>query len=184
MSFAFASRSAPGKQNRSRFGIRGNTVSPKASLHGGVRRLQLRLVVHAENSGLETLFVPKAAESPRLYDFCCFPHASPAFASGSGKQKTVVSDRSKHLNFFRKFGAGDAIRTRDPNLGKVLRAIPPGTEIAPIHFFGFRSDFVRFLRVSELQEVGICKEFLSSVGLANRRLQPLGHVSASGGTKT
>ena len=122
MSIASASQSAlgkrPGKQNRSRFGVRGSTAEPKANLRGGARRLSLRLVVQEENSGLVTPLMPKAAESPRLFDFCCFPHASPAFASGSGKQKTVHMDGSKHLNFLMKFGAGEAIRTPDPNLGK------------------------------------------------------------------
>jgi hypothetical protein len=124
MSIASASRSAPGKrpgkQYRCRFGVRGSTVEPKASLHGGARRLPLRLVVQAENSGLGTLLMPKAAESLLLSAFYCFPPASPVFPSGSGKQKTAPRDRSKHLIFFRKFGAGEAIRTPDPNLGKVM----------------------------------------------------------------
>ena len=124
MSIASASRSAlgkrPGKQNRSRFGVRGGTVEPKANLHAGAWRLPLRLVVQAENIGLGTLLMPKAAESPLLFAFCCFPPASPAFGSGSGKQKTAPKDRSKCMIFFRKFGAGEAIRTPDPNLGKVM----------------------------------------------------------------
>lgn len=119
MSFASATRSAPGnrsgKQNRPRFGIRGSTVEPKASLHGGARWLPLQLVVQAENSDFGTLSMPKAAESPLLFAFCCFPPASPAFAPGSGKQKAVPMDRSKHLNFLKKIGAREAIRTPDPN---------------------------------------------------------------------
>ena len=118
MSIAYASRSSLGKQKWSRFGVRGSTVESKASLHGGLR-LPLRLVVPTESSGLGTR-MPKAAEGPLRFAFCCFPHASPAFASASGKQKTVPRDRFKHLNFLRKLGAGDAIRTRDPNLGKVM----------------------------------------------------------------
>src|ERR1700688_4322382 len=118
MSIASASRSAlgkrPGKQNRSRFGVRGSTAEPKASLHGGARRLPLRHVAQAKNSGLGTLLIPKAAESPLLSAFCCFPPASPAFAPGSGKQKPVPTDRSKRLIFFRKFGAACVTRTRDP----------------------------------------------------------------------
>jgi hypothetical protein len=123
VSFASASRSAPGKRpgkgNPSRFGIRGSTVELTASLRGGARWLPSQLVVQAENSDLGTLPMPKAAESPLLFAFCCFPPASPAFAPGSGKQKTVPLDRSKHLNFLINFGAGEAIRTPDPNLGKV-----------------------------------------------------------------
>ena len=64
--------------------------------------------------------MPKAAESPLRFAFCCFPHASPALAPESGKQKTAPRDRSKHFVFLMKSGAGDAIRTRDPNLGKVM----------------------------------------------------------------
>ena len=63
--------------------------------------------------------MPKAAESPLLLAFCCFPPASPAFAPGAGKQKTAPKDRSKHLISLEKFGAGEGIRTLDPNLGKV-----------------------------------------------------------------
>jgi hypothetical protein len=36
-----------------------------------------------------------------------------------GKQKTPVG-RSKSLVFLRKSGAGEGIRTLDPNLGKVV----------------------------------------------------------------
>jgi hypothetical protein len=121
MSIASGSRSAlgkrPGKQNRSRFCLRGNTVGRKASLHRGAWWLPLRRVVQADNSGVGTLLMPKAAESPPLFAFCCFPPASPAFAPGSGKQKPVPRDHSKRMIFFRKFGAGEAIRTPDPNLG-------------------------------------------------------------------
>jgi hypothetical protein len=93
------------------------------SVHGGARQLPLRLVVRVENSDLGTQPMPNAAQSALLSAFCCFPPASPAFASRSGKQKTVPRDRSKRPNFFRKFGAGDAIRTRDPNLGKVMLVV-------------------------------------------------------------
>ncbi len=63
--------------------------------------------------------MPKAARSPLLYAFYCFPPASPALAPGAGKQKTAPKDRSKHLIFLKKTGAGEGIRTLDPNLGKV-----------------------------------------------------------------
>ena len=118
MNFASASRPAPGKhpgkQSWSRFGVRGSTMEPKASRHGRAGQLGLRLVVQAENRGLGTLRMPKAGESPLLFAFCCFPHASPAFASGSGKQKTAPRNRSKQLIFLRKFGAACVTRTRDP----------------------------------------------------------------------
>lgn len=108
MNIGSASRSAPGKrpgkQNGFRLGVRGSTMEPKARLHFVPRRLRLRLVMLAESSGRWTLPPPKAAESPLLFAFCCFPHASPAFRSASGKQETAPRDRSKHLNFMRKFG--------------------------------------------------------------------------------
>jgi hypothetical protein len=91
-------------------------VQSKASLH----RRWLWLFVQTENGGLKILPMPKAAARLRLLDFCCFPHASPAFASTSGKQKTVPRDRSKYVYLLRNFGAGEAIRTPDPNLGKVM----------------------------------------------------------------
>jgi hypothetical protein len=44
-----------------------------------------------------------------------------AFAPEAGKQKAALRDRFKSLILFRKFGAGEGIRTLDPNLGKVVR---------------------------------------------------------------
>ena len=106
-----------GSNRSSHFGVRAIAVEARASLHGRPRWVPLRLVVHGD---LETPLMPKAAESTLRFPFHCFPHASPAFALRSGKQKTVGVDRSKHFVFLMKFGAGDAIRTRDPNLGKVM----------------------------------------------------------------
>jgi hypothetical protein len=63
--------------------------------------------------------MPKVAQSPLFCAFYCFPPASPAFAPGSGKQKTAPKDRSRPLISTRKFGPGERIRTPDPNLGKV-----------------------------------------------------------------
>ncbi len=124
MSFASASQPAPGKrpgkQNRPRFGLRGSTEASKAGDLDGARRLASRPVVQAENGGFVDLAMPKAAQSLLFYAFCCFPPASPALAPGAGKQKTVPKDRSKRLISLRKFGAGEGIRTLDPNLGKVV----------------------------------------------------------------
>ena len=58
----------------------------------------------------------------------CFPSASPTMARGPGKQKAAPKDRSKPLISLRKSGAGEGIRTLDPNLGKI--AIRP-----PVPFF-------------------------------------------------
>ena len=108
-------RKRPRKQNHHRFGPRGSTGASKARALDRARRLASRPVVQAENGGLGDLVMPKAAESPLLYAFHCFP---PALAPG--KQKTAPSDRSKHLIFLKKTGAGEGIRTLDPNLGKVV----------------------------------------------------------------
>ena len=38
----------------------------------------------------------------------------------AGKQKAAPKDRFNRFNFQKKTGAGEAIRTPDPNLGKVV----------------------------------------------------------------
>ena len=64
--------------------------------------------------------MPKPTESPLRFASICFPHASPAFALEAGKQKTIPTDRSDSLICLKKIGAGEGIRTLDPNLGKIL----------------------------------------------------------------
>ncbi len=64
--------------------------------------------------------VPKAAVRPPQPASRCFPHASPVSEAGAGKQKTASEGRSKRLTSLMKFGAGEGIRTLDPNLGKVV----------------------------------------------------------------
>jgi hypothetical protein len=64
--------------------------------------------------------VPEVAARPLRPAFCCFPHASPVLPKGAGKQKTAPKDRSKPLISLKKTGAGEGIRTLDPNLGKVV----------------------------------------------------------------
>ena len=64
--------------------------------------------------------VPNAAGRIPRHDAGCFPGASPAPARWAGKQKTAPKDRFNTLISLRKFGAGDGIRTHDPNLGKVV----------------------------------------------------------------
>ncbi len=124
MSFISASqpvpRKRPGKHNRPYFGLRGSTEAPKASPLDGARLLALRPVMQATNGGLGELPMPKAAQSPLLYAFYCFPPASPAFGPGPGKQKRPRRAAFIRLISLRKFGAGEGIRTLDPNLGKVV----------------------------------------------------------------
>jgi len=70
--------------------------------------------------------MPKVAESLLLPAFCCFPPASPAFAPGSGKQKRPrMAALNRSISPW-KSGAGEGIRTLDPNLGR----LELGTETA------------------------------------------------------
>ena len=137
MSFASASQPAPGKrpgkQNRPRLGLRGCTEVPKASHLDGVRRLALRPVMQAASGWLQELPVPKVTRSPLLYAFCCFPPASPAFTPEAGKQKAPRRAPFIRLKSLRDFGAGEGIRTLDPNLGN----IPPLREAA--EYGGFQA---------------------------------------------
>jgi len=90
-----------------------------SNLHGAAWRLRLRQVLQAEIRGLGTLHMRKAAESPLRFAFGCFPPASPAFVPEAGKQKTTPKDPSEQLICLKKIGAGEGIRTLDPDLGKV-----------------------------------------------------------------
>jgi hypothetical protein len=64
--------------------------------------------------------MPNAAEMPLLYALCFFPPASPTLALRAGKQNQPFSAHLNDLNYLRKSGAGEGIRTLDPNLGKVV----------------------------------------------------------------
>ena len=64
--------------------------------------------------------MPNVAQSPVTLLFVLLPpRLPPAFTLWSGRQKTAPNDHSKLLIFLRKPGAGEGIRTLDPNLGKV-----------------------------------------------------------------
>ena len=56
----------------------------------------------------------------RLTGVECFPHASPISPTVPGKQKAAPRGRFKSLIFREETGAGEGIRTLDPNLGKVV----------------------------------------------------------------
>ena len=114
-----ASGKRPGKQNRPYFGLRGSKVASSASLRPGARSLPSQPPAPAENPALGTAYMPKVAESLLLPAFYCFSPASPAFMSGSGKQKRPRRAAFIRLKSLRDFGAGEGIRTLDPNLGKV-----------------------------------------------------------------
>ena len=119
MRFAFASPSASVKQNGPRLGVLGSAMASKPSLRGGAQRNPLPPVAQAANRGFGMPSMPATAGSPLLFAFCCFPPASPAFAWGAGKQKTAPKDRFNRFISLKKTGAGEGIRTLDPNLGKI-----------------------------------------------------------------
>ena len=50
----------------------------------------------------------------------CFPDASSVLAAPNGKQGPASAGPPKFLTLLEKNGAGEAIRTPDPNLGKVV----------------------------------------------------------------
>ena len=105
----------PGKQMRGGIGLRGSKCmrtddKPSSGLahsQGG-----------AGCNRFGALGVPNVAARPLRPSSCCFPHASPVLQMEAGKQKTAPKGRSKQLISLRKSGAGEGIRTLDPNLGK------------------------------------------------------------------
>ena len=63
---------------------------------------------------------PEARCRIRSYAFWCLQGAYIASLRQSCKQKTAPKDRSNRFSFLNKTGAGEGIRTLDPNLGKVV----------------------------------------------------------------
>jgi hypothetical protein len=61
-----------------------------------------------------------AAFSSTAFASCCFPPASPDWLLRLGKQKTPRRALGKSAYLLRETGAGEGIRTLDPNLGKVV----------------------------------------------------------------
>ena len=76
--------------------------------------------------------MPDVVDSTLDYAVWCFPHASPALTSGAGKRQTAPKPHSKSLTCLRKIGAGEGIRTLDPNLGKVVFGLRQGHREYPI----------------------------------------------------
>ncbi len=113
---ALHSLTMPGKRLRKQtkwgVGLRGSVrVRTGDNLSNGLAHL-LRPLACAR---VAALLMPKASARPLQPASCCFPHASPVSQTGAGKQKTAPQDRSKILISLRKFGAGEKIRTLDPN---------------------------------------------------------------------
>src|ERR1700730_6706309 len=111
-----------------------------ANLHRAARRLGLRQVLRAELRGLGTPLMAKAAGSPLRFAFCCFPPASPAYMLEAGKQTTTPKDLSKQLICWKKIGAGEGIRTLDPDLGNDFGR---GQALAVARHGEFRADLAR-----------------------------------------
>ena len=69
--------------------------------------------------------MPKAAQSPLFHAFCCFP----GFRVGRGIKKTPRRASFNRLISWKKSGAGEGIRTLDPNLGKREIAMSPRSTV-------------------------------------------------------
>jgi len=102
-----------------RIGIQGSKQACGEALCCGSAVVPSQTVVRTELRATTAPTMPNVIESPPDYASCCFPHASPALTFGAGKRQTAPKDRSKSLISLRKTGAGEGIRTLDPNLGKV-----------------------------------------------------------------
>ena len=86
----------------------------------------------AERHEMSVSPVPNAARVIPRHDAGCFPGASPAPARWAGKQKTAPKDRFNTLISLKKSGAGEGIRTLDPNLGKIALELFGGIPEYPI----------------------------------------------------
>ena len=113
-----------GKRNRQWRGSRGN-ARPLTDIDRGACEAVVRPVSQARSKRFCWTSVPNAAGKPLELASCCFPHASPISYIEAGKRKTAPRDRSKSLISFRKSGAGEGIRTLDPNLGKAVMPMGP-----------------------------------------------------------
>ena len=112
-----SARKLKGKQKVVRLGIQGSKQTCGEALSCGSGVAPSQTVVRTELRATTVPTMPNLIESPPDYAFWCFPHASPALTFGAGKRPTAPKDRSKSLISLRKTGAGEGIRTLDPNLG-------------------------------------------------------------------
>ena len=103
--------------------IQGSKQARGEALSCGSGVAPSQTVVRTELRATTVPTMPTLIESPPDYAFWCFPHASPALTFRAGKRQTAPKDRSKSLISLRKTGAGEGIRTLDPNLGKVVLAL-------------------------------------------------------------
>ena len=78
-------------------------------------------------SRLRRLYAGAARHSP----FGASPHASPALIGEVGKQQALRGVSLNSMSIVKNFGAGDGIRTHDPNLGKGVPYLSGGTTEYP-----------------------------------------------------
>jgi hypothetical protein len=97
-------------RNRQWRGSRGTTC-PLTDIDRGVCEPAVRPASQARGERFCWTSMPNAADKPLELASCCFPHASPGFVYRGG-------EASKSLISLEKYGAGEGIRTLDPNLGK------------------------------------------------------------------
>jgi hypothetical protein len=116
------SRKQAGKLDTACIAIEGNRAACGEARSFGSAAASLQCVTPPELQAAAASAMPNAFGSVRHHALCCFPHASPALMFGAGKRKTVPRDCSKPLISSRTFGAGEGIRTLDPNLGNVAVA--------------------------------------------------------------
>src|SRR5271156_5938671 len=106
----------PGKQIRKGLGLWGSMRTRNGDTSGS------GVTCSREAAGYDRFRaspMPKVAVRPLRRAFYCFPPASPPFVSGPGKQKRPRRAAFIRLISLKKLGAGEGIRTLDPNLGKV-----------------------------------------------------------------
>ena len=114
-------RIEPGKRSGKQIGV---PKQPQGSrghvdMEGAAPLVSDRFVV-CDCERLDAAPQPKAAETSLECAVRCFPHASPLAGAMPGKQKTAPKDHRNYMTMLGKTGAGEGIRTLDPNLGKVV----------------------------------------------------------------
>ena len=92
-------------------------MASKPSLRGGARRNPLPPVAQAANRGFGMPSMPVTAGSPPFFAFCCFPLLPQLSRGGGGEAKNGPEGPFQVPDFPKEFGAGEGIRTLDPNLG-------------------------------------------------------------------
>jgi hypothetical protein len=107
---------APGKQSprRVRFLASAYGVGDSACRYTSEQSLRSIAWLEMADHG------PYRCRKPQRARYISLSAASPPLRPGPGKQKTAPKHRCNPLIFLMKSGAGEGIRTLDPNLGKVV----------------------------------------------------------------